>query len=81
MSKFNRKAIAFVLVLATALSLLVGCGGGGGGGGGGGASKGLEVDPAEVAMPMAEKVTIKGLTNFPAGTESEPNNRNIFKRL
>ena len=80
MSKFYRKAIAFVLVLATALTLLVGCGGGGGGGAGG-ASKGLEVDPAEVAMPMAEKVTIKGLTNFPAGTESDPNNRTIFKRL
>ena len=78
MSKFYRRTLAFVLVLATALTLLVGCGGGGGGGG---ASKGLEVDPAEVAMPMAEKVTITGLTNYPANTESDPNNRTIFKRL
>ena len=29
-------------------------------------SKGLEVAPAEVAMPLAEKATIKGLTQFPA---------------
>ncbi|MBE6122007.1 MAG: extracellular solute-binding protein [Erysipelotrichaceae bacterium] len=63
--------------------LLAGCGSGGSGGGGSasGGGKGLDVDPAEVALPLAETATIKGLTNFPAGTESEPNNRTIFKRL
>ncbi len=78
MSKFYRKGLALLLAVATMLTLLVGCGGGGGAAGGG---KGLEVDPAEVAMPLAEKATIKGMTKFPAGTESEPNNRTIFKRL
>lgn len=71
-----------ILALSAMMStvLLAGCGGGGGNGGGG-ASAGLDVDPATVAMPLAEKQTIKGLTNFPPGTESEPNNRTIFKRL
>ena len=32
-------------------------------------------------FPLAEQATLTGLTNFPAGTESEPNNRTIFKRL
>ncbi len=67
MSKIFRRSIALVLALIMTMALLAGCGGGSGGGGGG-AKKGLEVDPAEVAMPQAEKVTIKGLTNFPANT-------------
>ena len=79
MSKFYRRSISLVLALIMTMALLAGCGGTGTGTGGG--SKGLDVDPADVAMPQAETVTIKGLTNFPAGTESEPNNRTIFKRL
>ena len=74
----KRRIISLVLALVMTAALLAGCGGGGAGGGN---SKGLEVDPAEVAMPLAEKATIKGLTRFPANTESEPNNRTIFKRL
>jgi len=35
----------------------------------------------EYTFPLAEQATLTGLTNFPAGTESEPNNRTIFKRL
>lgn len=80
MSKFYRRSISLVLALIMTMTLLAGCGGTGGAGIGGN-SKGLDVDPAEVAMPQAEAVTIKGLTNFPAGTESDPNNRTIFKRL
>lgn len=79
MSKFYRRSISLVLALIMTAALLAGCGGTGGAPGG--SSKGLDVDPAEVAMPQAEAVTIKGLTNFPAGTESDPNNRTIFKRL
>ena len=79
MSKFYRKGLALLLAVVTTLTLLAGCGGGGGSVGAN--SKGLDVDPAEVAMPLAEKATINGLTKFPAGTESEPNNRTIFKRL
>ena len=74
-----RKLAAFVLALALTATLLAGCGGGGGAAGG--ASAGLEVDPATLAFPLAEKAEISGLTNFPAGSESEPNNRTIFKRL
>jgi putative aldouronate transport system substrate-binding protein len=38
-------------------------------------------EPESYSFPLAETATIKGLTSFPAGTESEPNNRTIFKRL
>ena len=72
------KIMSLSLTLAMLLSLLAGCAGAGGTAGN---SAGLEVDPATLAFPLAETATIKGLTNFPAGTESEPNNRTIFKRL
>ena len=72
------KLMSLALAVVMMLSLLAGCGGKGGVGG---ASAGLEVDPATLQFPLAETATIKGLTNFPAGTESEPNNRTIFKRL
>ncbi len=32
-------------------------------------------------FPLEKQEVLTGLTNFPAGTESEPNNRTIFKRL
>ena len=38
-------------------------------------------EPDSYSFPLAEKAEISGLTNFPAGSESEPNNRTIFKRL
>lgn len=78
MSKFSKRGLSLVLALVMMAALLTGCGGKDGPTGD---SLGLDVDPADVAMPMAEKTTITGLTNFPAGTESEPNNRTIFKRL
>ena len=39
------------------------------------------IDIENLEFPLAETATITGLTSFPAGTESEPNNRTIFKRL
>ena len=39
------------------------------------------VDKASLEFPLKEKKTIKGLTSYPANTESDPNNRTIFKRL
>ena len=63
-----------------AVVLLTACGGGGGSTPSGGSS-GTDVDPADLTFPLAETATISGLTNFPAGTESNPNNRTIFKRL
>ena len=40
-----------------------------------------KVDTAELAFPLKEKATLTGMTSFPANTESNPNNRTIFKRL
>ena len=34
-----------------------------------------------VEFPLAETVTLTGTTSYPAGSEPEPNNRTIFKRL
>lgn len=36
---------------------------------------------AEYKFPLEKTESFTALTNFPAGTESEPNNRTIFKRL
>lgn len=34
-----------------------------------------------VEFPLAETATLTGTTSYPAGSESQPNNRTIFKRL
>ncbi|MBR4545238.1 MAG: extracellular solute-binding protein [Oscillibacter sp.] len=86
MKRSKRSLLALALCLLMLAGTLVGCGGGNtasdGGNAvsdGGGAS--VEVSPESLTLPLAEKATIYGLTNFPAGSESEPNNRTIFKRL
>lgn len=71
------KILSLALALILTMSVLSGCGEPKTAGG----AAGLEVDPATLQFPLAETATIKGLTNFPAGTESNPNNRTIFKRL
>ena len=84
MSKFHnisRKGLALALALILMMALLTACGSKDSGSSGSGATSGTEVDVADVTMPLAEKATITGLTNFPAGTEADPNNRTIFKRL
>ena len=40
-----------------------------------------EVDQSELEFPLAEKATLTGMISYPANTESNPNNRTIFKRL
>ena len=40
-----------------------------------------EVDASELEFPLAEKATLTGMISYPANTESNPNNRTIFKRL
>lgn len=40
-----------------------------------------QVDLEELKFPLAEKATLTGMTSYPANTESNPNNRTIFKRL
>ena len=53
---------------------------------GGGSSANDEATAAVVVdgpveFPLAETVTLTGTTSYPAGSESQPNNRTIFKRL
>ena len=78
MSNFTNTLKKIGTALVT-VALLTACGGGGGSTPSGGGS--TDVDPADLTFPLAETATISGLTNFPAGTESNPNNRTIFKRL
>ena len=40
-----------------------------------------EVDPETLKFPLAETATLTGMTSYPPSTESDPNNRTIFKRL
>ncbi len=72
------KLLALVMVLAMTAGLMTACGGSGSLGN---AGEFQEVDPESLKFPLAETATIKGLTTFDAGSESEPNNRTIFKRL
>ena len=39
------------------------------------------VDEAELQFPLAEKAVLTGMISYPPSTESEPNNRTIFRRL
>ena len=77
--KTFRKSLALVMALVMAVGLLAGCGSSGGAGGA--ASAPVEVPEGGYTFPLAEKAEISGLTNFPPATESDPNNRTIFKRL
>ncbi len=76
-TSMNRRSFLTMSAAATAASLAA-CGGGGGAAGG---EVDTSVDPASLAFPLAETAELNGLTDFPVGTESEPNNRTIFKRL
>ena len=77
--KLVKKGAVCLLSLGMSAALLTGCGSNGNGGASG--TAGTEVNLEDLSFPLAETVTIRGLTNFPVGTESEPNNRTIFKRL
>ncbi len=79
MKNINRRSFLAMAAAASAATLAA-CGGGAGGGGGDAVDV-SEVNPDDVTLPLAETATLSGLTNYPAGTESEPNNRTIFKRL
>ena len=81
MSKM-RKTLALVMALVMTMMLLAACGGSGSAGGAGGAASApAEIPEGGYTFPLAEKAEISGLTRFPANTESEPNNRTIYKRL
>ena len=75
MRKEKTKFMAAALALTVSAGALMGCGK---------ASSGSDiasVSPDNLSFPLQEKVTITGTISYPAGTESEPNNRTIFKRL
>ena len=40
-----------------------------------------EVEAESLQFPLAETATLRGLTSYPVGTEPDPNNRTIFRRL
>ena len=85
------KIASILLASAMTISMLAGCGGSGGSnapaGGNAPAGSTESTSGGEAAasdtytFPLAEKAELSGLTSYPAGTESEPNNRTIFKRL
>lgn len=77
-NKIAKRVMAAALAAGMVISL-AGCGGG--------SKKQLndgelqEVDLSELEFPLKEKATLTGLISYPANTESNPNNRTIFKRL
>ena len=73
------KTLALIMALVMVLGLLAGCGSSGNAGGST-APAPVEAPAEGYTFPLAEKVEISGLTRFPANTESEPNNRTIYKR-
>ena len=74
------KTLALIMALVMVLGLLAGCGSSGNAGGST-APAPVEAPAEGYTFPLAEKAEISGLTRFPANTESEPNNRTIYKRL
>ncbi len=50
-------------------------------GGGFALSAFADEDTESSVFPLAETATLTGMISYPANTESEPNNRTIFKRL
>ncbi|QFJ54538.1 extracellular solute-binding protein [Pseudobutyrivibrio xylanivorans] len=75
----RKKLLSVLLVAAIAVGAFTGCGGGSAALNDG--EEMQEVDVDSLAFPLKEQATITGMTSFPVGTESEPNNRTIFKRL
>lgn len=71
------KVLSAVLVVAMLSSMATGCGGSKGGGSG----KDSKVSAEDLKLPLKEKATITGTISYPVGTEEQPNNRTIFKRL
>ena len=75
----SRRNFLKVCALAGSAAALSACGGKSTGSGDSAAAA-VDVTGA-VTFPLSEKVTFTGMTSFPVGSEPEPNNRTIFKRL
>ena len=74
-----KRAAAVAIAAAMAASVMSGCGNSGKASLNDGTFK--EVDADTLQFPLAEKQTLTGTTSYPANTESDPNQRTIFKRL
>ena len=74
--KSAKRVVAAALAVTMASTMFVGCGSKGNN-----ASNSDQVDMENLSFPLAETVTITGTTSYPVGTEEDPNNRTIFKRL
>ena len=75
MKKKTSKLFSAALVLVMSASVLTGCGKGAA------KSGAASVAAEDISFPLENKVTITGTISYPSGTEAEPNNRTIFKRL
>lgn len=71
-TRFCCTALATTMVVG----MLAGCGQSGAT-----ASNAKDVNAEDITFPLAETATITGTTSYPVGTEEDPNNRTIFKRL
>ena len=76
----SRRNFLKVCALAGSAAALSACGGGKSTGSSNSAAAAVDTTGA-VEFPLSEKVTFTGMTSFPVGSEPEPNNRTIFKRL
>ena len=75
MKKKTTKLLSAALVLTMTAGMITGCGKSATGSGA------ATVSADDLSFPLENKVTITGTISYPSGTESEPNNRTIFKRL
>ena len=74
------KITSVLLAAAMAGGMLAGCGNSGSTGTGSSADT-PELAAEDINFPLEETATLTGMISYPTGTEEEPNNRTIFKRL
>ena len=80
--KLAARLLTSALVVSMAATMFAGCGSSSSESSGPEASSEIqEVDAESLTFPLAETATLTGMISYPTGTESEPNNRTIFKRL
>jgi putative aldouronate transport system substrate-binding protein len=72
-----KRGLSAALVAAMTVGMLAGCGNSQKADG----STAAEVSVEDLSFPLQETATITGMISYPVGTEEEPNNRTIFKRL
>lgn len=86
--KVVSKVLGMILIASMSAGMFAGCGNkgadvstGSNAGSSVDSSTDASVSGEGVTFPLAEQVTITGTISYPTGTEDEPNNRTIFKRL